>query len=67
MHSSVGTDQLRLLFETAAGMPGPATTRVPKELSSLSRLGLSTFDGGGRHEVTPEWTERLLAESPQVH
>ena len=67
MDSSLSTDQLQLLFETAAGMPEPATTRVLRELSSLRRLGLLSFDGGGRYEVTPEGRERLVAESMHVH
>ncbi len=67
MAPSLSTDQLQLLLETAAGMPEPATRRVLQELHALSRLGLLSFDGGGRYEVTTEGRERLVAEAPQLH
>ena len=67
MSPSLSTDQLQLLFETAAGMPEPATRRVLQDLHALSRLGLLSFDGGGRYEVTAEGRERLVAEAPSLH
>jgi hypothetical protein len=67
MTPSLNADQLQLLFETAAGMPEPATKRVLMELGQLRRLGLLSFDGGGRYEVTPQGRERLVHEAPQVH
>jgi hypothetical protein len=67
MQPSLSTDQLQLLFEAAAGLPEPATTRVLQDLGELRRLGLLSFDGGGRYEVTPQGRERLVAESPYLH
>ncbi len=67
MHPSLSIDQLQLLFETAAGMPEPATLRVLQDLGELRRLGLLSFDGGGRYEVTQRGRERLVVESPHLH
>jgi len=67
MHPSLSADQWQFLFETAAGMPEPATTRVLQELRELRRLGLLSFDGGGRYEVTTQGRERLVAEAPLLH
>jgi hypothetical protein len=67
MHPSLSIDQLQLLIETAAGMPEPATTRVLQDLGELRRLGLLSFDGGGRYEVTRQGHERLVVESPHLH
>ena len=67
MSPSLSSHQLQLLFETAAGVPEPATRRVLQDLHALSRLGLLSFDGGGRYEVTAEGRERLVAEAPSLH
>jgi len=67
MHPSLSTDQLQLLFDVASSMPEPATTRVLQELRELRRLGLLSFDGGGRYEVTQQGRERLVAESSPLH
>lgn len=67
MHPSLSSDQLQLLFDTAAGTPEPATRRALMELSRLRRLGLLSFDGGGRYEVTAQGRERLGVEAPPVH
>jgi hypothetical protein len=59
MNASLNTEQLQLLFETAAGMPEPATLRTLRALSRLRHLGLLSFDGGGRYELTPAGQARL--------
>lgn len=51
--------QIKLLFETASGVPEPATAQALRELAQLRTLGLLTFDGGGRYEVTPQGQARL--------
>ncbi len=51
--------QIKLLFEAAAGTPEPATAQGLRELAQLRTLGLLTFDGGGRFEVTPQGQARL--------
>jgi len=51
--------QIKLLFETAAGMPEPATAQGLRELAQLRALGLLNFDGGGRYEVTEQGQARL--------
>lgn len=55
--------QIKLLFETAAGVPEPATAQALRELAQLRTLGLLTFDGGGRYEVTPQGQARLSSYS----
>jgi len=66
--------QIKLLFETAAGVPEPATAQQLRELAQLRTLGLLNFDGGGRYEVTPQGRARLesyrsafQAPSPSLH
>ena len=66
--------QIKILFEAAAGTPEPATAQGLRELAQLRTLGLLTFDGGGRYEVTPEGQARLASftsayqhPSPAVH
>jgi predicted transcriptional regulator len=53
--------QIKLLFETAAGVPEPATAQALRELAALRSLGLLEFDGGGRYEVTERGQERLAS------
>ncbi len=53
--------QIKLLFETASGMPEPATAQGLRELAQLRTLGLLEFDGGGRYEVTPRGQARLAS------
>jgi hypothetical protein len=67
MQTSLSTNQLQLLFEATTGMPEPATTRVLLALGELRCLGLLSFDGGGRYEVTAQGRDRLVAESTHLH
>ncbi len=59
MNASLNTEQLELLVEIAAGRSEPATARTLRELSRLRHLGLLSFDGGGRYELTPAGHARL--------
>lgn len=53
--------QIKLLFETAARLPEPATAQGLRELAQLRTLGLLEFDGGGRYEVTERGQARLAS------
>lgn len=53
--------QIKILFEAASGTPEPATAQGLRELAQLRTLGLLTFDGGGRYEVTPQGQARLAS------
>ena len=59
--------QIKLLFETAAGAPEPATAQALRELAELRQLGLLSFDAGGRYTVTPQGEARLQQYMPAVH
>ena len=66
MNAFLNTEQLKLLVEIAAGQSEPATARMLRELSRLRHLGLLSFDGGGRYELTPAGRARLEL-SRQLH
>ena len=53
--------QIKLLSETADGMPEPATAQGLRELAQLRALGLLEFDDGGRYEVTASGQARLAS------
>ena len=53
--------QIKLLFQTAAGTPEPATAQGLRELAQLRSLGLLEFDDGGRYEMTSHGQARLAS------
>jgi hypothetical protein len=59
MNASLNNEQLALLVEIAFGSSEPATARTLRELSRLRQLGLLSFDGGGRYELTAAGHARL--------
>lgn len=63
----LNTRQIKLLFETAAGAPEPATAQALRELAELRQLGLLAFDQGGRYELTPQGQARMRQYAPSVH
>ena len=63
----LNTRQIKLLFETAAGAPEPATAQALRELAELRQLGLLSFGDGGRYELTPQGQARMRQYAPSVH
>jgi len=59
--------QIKLLFETAAGTPEPATAQALRDRAELRQLGLLSFDEGGRYTVTPQGQARLRQYAPSLH
>ena len=59
--------QIKLLSETAAGAPEPATAQALRQLAELRQLGLLSFDEGGRYELTPQGQARIQQYAPAVH
>jgi len=59
--------QIALLFKTASGAPEPATAQARRELAELRRLGLLSFDEGGRFAMTPQGQARLRQYAPSAH
>lgn len=59
--------QIKLLSETAAGAPEPATAQALRQLAELRQLGLLSFDEGGRYELTPQGQARIRQYAPAVH
>jgi len=59
--------QIRILFETAAGAPEPATAQALRERAELRQLGLLAFDEGGRFTVSPKGQTRLRQYAPSAH
>jgi len=53
--------QIKLLSETAAGMPEPATAQGLRELAQLRVLGLLDFDDDGRYQLTANGQARLAS------
>ena len=59
--------QIKLLSQTASGMPEPATAQGLREFAHLRSLGLLTFDSEGRYEVTSQGQARLASYQSSVH
>jgi len=59
--------QIRILFETAAGAPEPATAQALRERAELRQLGLLAFDEGGRFTVSPQGHTRLRQYAQATH
>lgn len=63
----LNTRQIKLLSETAAGAPEPATAQALRERAELRQLGLLTFDPVGRFAMTPQGQARLRQYAPASH
>jgi predicted DNA-binding transcriptional regulator YafY len=59
--------QIKLLSETAAGAPEPATAQALRDLAELRHLGLLSFDEGGRYTMTPQGQAHLDQYAPAVN
>lgn len=59
--------QIKILFETAAGAPEPATAQALRDRAELRHLGLLLFDEGGRYAMTAQGQARLRQHVPTVH
>jgi hypothetical protein len=59
--------QIRILFDTAAGAPEPATAQALRERAELRQLGLLAFDEGGRFTVSPQGQTRLRQYAQATH
>ncbi len=58
--------QIKILFETAARVPEPATAQALRELAELRHMGLLAFDEGGRYELTSQGQSRMQQYSSSV-
>ena len=59
--------QIKLLFQTAAGLPEPRTAQALRDHAELRQLGLLSFDEGGRYTMTPQGQARLRQYAPTAH
>jgi len=64
MLPTLNARQIKILFETAAGTPEPATAQALRDHAELRQLGLLTFDEGGRYAMTPQGQARLRQLAP---
>jgi hypothetical protein len=67
MLPTLNARQIKILFETAAGAPEPATAQALRDRAELRLLGLLSFDESGRYEMTPLGQARLRQYAPTVH
>jgi hypothetical protein len=59
--------QIKLLSDTASGVPEPATAQALRDRAELRQLGLLSFDAGGRYAMTPQGQARLRQYAPSSH
>jgi hypothetical protein len=67
MLTALNARQIKILFETTAGAPEPATAQALRDRAELRRLGLLLFDERGRYAMTAQGQARLRQYVPTVH